>query len=171
MRSLDRRALWGLAVAAAVVGLTLATLVIPEGRGRLLIYNGTPSVPLGFYRRALWQAVEPGVIVALTPPEAARALGWTEHTLFLKHVVAVAGGRYCITDRETTVEGVSYAPPQAESDGRPLPHPTGCATVPPGQVFVLNDVPQSFDSRYFGPVPVSLITGVYVPLWTFSNSH
>jgi type IV secretory pathway protease TraF len=38
------------------------------------------------------------------------------------------------------------------------PAPTG-GMVPPGHVFVVGDHPESVDSRHYGPVPLSRVTG------------
>ncbi|MFX8227144.1 S26 family signal peptidase, partial [Acinetobacter baumannii] len=85
----------------------------------------------------------------------------------LKPVAAVAGATYCITTEATTVDGAVYDPPRRLDLSPTVPTPVGCATVPPEHVFVLSTVPGSYDSRYYGPVPVSLIQAVYEPLWTF----
>ena len=54
-----------------------------------------------------------------------------------------------------------------DSAGRPLAPAIGGA-VPSGQVWVMSDEnPLSFDSRYFGPLPASLIRGRMTPLWTW----
>ena len=55
----------------------------------------------------------------------------------------------------------------ADSKGRPLPHWLGCQTLRAGEVFLLmENVPASFDGRYFGPTKISLIAGTLRPLWT-----
>ncbi|WP_196297738.1 S26 family signal peptidase, partial [Xanthomonas albilineans] len=52
--------------------------------------------------------------------------------------------------------------------GVPLPHVLqGCNRVPAGQIFTIGDgLPNSYDGRYYGFVPVSLIAGSITPLWT-----
>ncbi|MGJ0511203.1 S26 family signal peptidase [Methylocystis sp.] len=51
--------------------------------------------------------------------------------------------------------------------GRPLPTWSGCLSVAPGQVFLLNwDEPSSLDGRYFGTIPSEKLIGRAVPLWT-----
>jgi type IV secretory pathway protease TraF len=47
-----------------------------------------------------------------------------------------------------------------------LPVWQGCHTVQSDEVFLMNvGVPDSFDGRYFGPVPDSTIIGGATPLW------
>ena len=51
--------------------------------------------------------------------------------------------------------------------GRPLPRWSGCHTLGPGEVFLMNPtVPDSLDGRYFGPLPTTAIVARAVPLWT-----
>jgi len=50
---------------------------------------------------------------------------------------------------------------ESDSAGRPLPPLPASGRVPPGHVWLFSDyTPESFDSRYFGPVPHSSIIGV-----------
>jgi type IV secretory pathway protease TraF len=54
--------------------------------------------------------------------------------------------------------------------GRPLPVWQGCRAISQGEAFLMNwDEPNSFDGRYFGPVPVHAIIGRAKPLWTFEE--
>jgi type IV secretory pathway protease TraF len=87
----------------------------------------------------------------------------------VKTVVAVPGDEVCLQQGRFEVRGrVIAAIREIDSRGRPL-HPFGfCGPVPPGQAFVATAAPLSFDSRYFGPVPLSILT-VVKPLWTFSR--
>jgi type IV secretory pathway protease TraF len=50
--------------------------------------------------------------------------------------------------------------------GRPLMPARFCGELPAGTAFVATPAPFSFDSRYFGTVPLSTLT-VVRPLWTF----
>ena len=51
--------------------------------------------------------------------------------------------------------------------GRPLPHDERCGRLPEGDVFVASHFATSFDSRTFGPVPLTDIRGTVTPLWTY----
>jgi conjugative transfer signal peptidase TraF len=57
-----------------------------------------------------------------------------------------------------------------DSDGRPLPRvPDGRYVVQPGEVWLVSTYsPRSWDSRYYGPVPVSAIISALRPVWIFS---
>src|SRR3546814_15964061 len=51
--------------------------------------------------------------------------------------------------------------------GRPLPRWSGCHTLGPSEVFLMNPtVPDSLDGRYFGPLPTTALVARAEPLWT-----
>jgi len=54
-----------------------------------------------------------------------------------------------------------------DSRGRVLPTWNGCRVLAVGEVFLMNwQSEDSFDGRYFGPLPASTIVGRADPLWT-----
>jgi conjugative transfer signal peptidase TraF len=85
----------------------------------------------------------------------------------VKRVVALKGDRVCAVKRVVSIDGyVAAKQLKADREGRPLPEWNGCRTLGSGEVFLLMEsVPDSFDSRYFGPVPISSIIGKLTPLW------
>ena len=48
-----------------------------------------------------------------------------------------------------------------------LPIWRGCRPLAENEVFLLGDTPTSLDSRYFGPVSVARIEGVYREILTW----
>ncbi|MGW1725883.1 signal peptidase I [Streptomyces sp. NPDC002306] len=83
----------------------------------------------------------------------------------IKRVVAVAGDTVAIEDGVLEVNGHAVAEPAVDPetvDGLYY----GPARVPAGTVFVLGDNRRhSVDSRQFGPVPVTKVTGRVVLRW------
>jgi type IV secretory pathway protease TraF len=54
-----------------------------------------------------------------------------------------------------------------DRSGRALPVWRGCRAVAGDEVFLMNwQSEDSFDGRYFGPLPASTIVGRADPLWT-----
>jgi type IV secretory pathway protease TraF len=87
-------------------------------------------------------------------------------------VFAIGGDTITIDSSGLELDGnpVSRTEPlRQDSDGRQLPRvPDGRYVVQPGEVWLVSTYsPRSWDSRYFGPVPVSAIISVLSPLWIF----
>ncbi|MEO7690738.1 MAG: S26 family signal peptidase [Sphingomonas sp.] len=137
-----------------------------------LIWNASGSVPVGLYRMRPALAPKVGDLVAVLPPRALAGLLAERHYLprgvpMLKHVAATFGQLVCRIGTRITVDG-KHLGDALERDhlGRALPNWKGCRVLARGDVFLMNpDVPDSFDGRYFGPLPATTITGRLTPLW------
>jgi conjugative transfer signal peptidase TraF len=170
-----------LAASGMAGALIMASLVSANVAG--LRINGTPSMP-----RGLWQVVADdtplrrGEIVTVCPPDtmlirlgaargyipAGRCPGGYEP--LVKPIAATVGDWVAVSAAGETVNGLPVqgtAQLGHDSAGRLLPpFPAGTYRVPPGQVWLLSGHdPRSFDSRYFGPVPVANVQGVARPVW------
>lgn len=138
----------------------------------LIVYNASASAPIGFYRVLSVDEIRGGDLVLARTPASVRKLaaerGYIPETVpLVKRVAAVAGDTVCAVDHAISIDG-RYAADQLSTDrlGRPLPVWTGCRTLRAGEIFLLMEgVPDSFDGRYFGPVPTSAVIGELVPLW------
>lgn len=161
-----------LAIALAV-GAGLAAGVRP---------NLTPSLPVGLWMTGPIQQVRRGMAVEFClPPDAARLA--TERGYIgtgfcpdgtmelLKPIAALPGDEVEITDTSIRVNGRFVVPAgqSRDSQGRPLsPMAPGLYRVAAGEVWALSDyAPASFDSRYWGPVPIATLRREARPLLTF----
>lgn len=137
-----------------------------------LVYNASDSVPAGWYRITSTAAVDVGdvVLVNLLPSTAALAARRDYLPLsipLLKPVVATAPQEVCTVGPHVLIDGV-VAAQVLERDrlGRPMPRWRGCRALEDEAVFLLSvDNAESFDSRYFGPIPRSSILGSASPLF------
>jgi conjugative transfer signal peptidase TraF len=168
-------------VASAFGTLLAATLGIAWSVG--LRVNDTASMP-----RGLWQVsgvaapLRRGQIVTVCLPDTASireaaARGYLPagsctggYEPLVKPVAAIAGDVVTVTPQGIAVDGrlVENTAQRVRDDaGRPLrPFPSGVYPVMPGQVWLLSGHDgRSFDSRYFGPVPVMNVRGLARPLW------
>ncbi|MBB6469409.1 conjugative transfer signal peptidase TraF [Aminobacter lissarensis] len=143
--------------------------------------NFTPSYPLGLWRiEALDRPVSVGDLVFICPPlEPAFTMaferGYIRRGLcpgrfspLIKTVVATQGRSVDIGDH-VSIEGRPLAHSEVhrvDADGRAL-SPWRGGIVPPGYLFLHSDFAGSYDSRYFGPVPVAGLLGRAVPIFTF----
>ena len=159
LRSLARRALF------AVIWLVLA-LALVFGAG--LRFNPTPSLPKGIYRivpgtpeknelvsfclqgEFAELALERGYLEAGSCPSGLRPL--------LKRLAALPGD---------FVDPSVFPTRSVDSHGRPMSPALAPGVVPPGMALVLADHPGSFDSRYFGFVPLESLQRVE-PLFLFN---
>jgi conjugative transfer signal peptidase TraF len=174
---IDRTRLWRQAtiLSAMCAGIT-ALLMWSTPAVPFLIYNASGSAPLGFY------FVEPrlparGELAVFKPPPAIELLIIAHEILpapmpLLKRVEALGGDKIC-RDKEPigaiSINGKVIAEVlEKDREGRPLPAWEGCLSLIDGEYFLLQPHPNSFDSRYFGPVLRCDILGVARPIWTWN---
>jgi len=143
--------------------------------------NLTPSEPLGLWR------IEPlrrdsivGDLVFICPPptpqfQKAWQRGYLRRGLctggfapLIKTVAAVPGQSITIGDTVRIDGAVLSASRVSKSDGQGRPIiPYSGGMVPPGHVFLHSSFASSYDSRYFGPIPISGLLGLATPILTF----
>ena len=163
-----RRAL-SLAAGALVAGCFIELVAIPRP---LVVWNVTHSAPLGLYRR-VFAGVESGAWVLVRAPRAAAdmaaARGYLPRSVpMVKRVAASSGDHVCRAGQKISINGHTVAQALREDTwGRALPVWSGCIDLAPDQIFLITSPPTSFDSRYFGPVPVANVIERITPLWTF----
>jgi len=151
-----------------LVGTTIPVLALAVASfvslPKKLIYNASESAPVGFY----WVDGKPisrGDYVVTRVPERVRDLVQDRGYLppdvpLIKRVVGVEGDIICRRGREILMNGVPIAVAQlVDGLGRPMADWHGCNTLTEDRMFLLQDHPQSFDGRYFGPVDRSLAIG------------
>jgi conjugative transfer signal peptidase TraF len=163
-------ALVALAVACIVIGISGAS-VPPR-----IIWNASHSVPIGLYR-VDFQA--PGrddlALIRLSPSLAglANRRGYLHDTDYiLKPIAAAAGEQVCRIGLAIVVHGVVAAIARRQDGAnRPMPVWQGCRRLSPGELFLLSASPDSFDSRYFGPIARPDVIGRAKPIWTISDTR
>ncbi|MCR5881230.1 S26 family signal peptidase [Phenylobacterium sp. J367] len=140
------------------------------GARPLLLWNRTASEPEGLYLRHA-EPVSVGALVAFPAPSAAFPyanghMAYLRRVPILKSVAAVAGDHVCAANDRLEINGRVRAPIlRQDRRGAALPRWDGCRRLRDGEVFVFSDrIPNSFDSRYFGPVNRAEIVGVFRPL-------
>jgi len=139
-----------------------------------LVYNASPSVALGWYLMVPPSRLTVGMFVVAHLPPAAATLaaerGYLPITVpIVKRIAADHGERICEHSRVLSIDGLPVARALIQdSQGRPLPVWSGCQTLSRSEYLLLGDgAPDSYDSRYFGPVTARAILGRAIPLWTW----
>jgi conjugative transfer signal peptidase TraF len=155
------------AIALALAGCAALAALATNPLHPLVLLNTTPSEPPGLYA-AMPAPIRVGAIVAFKAPAAAfpyadLRLGYLHRTPMLKAVAAGPGDRVCAATGRLVINGQDRAPIVAKDrEGRALPRWNGCRRLGPDELFVFSArVPNSFDSRYFGPVAKDAVVGVF----------
>jgi conjugative transfer signal peptidase TraF len=138
-----------------------------------LVWNATASTPTGLYALQATGRLRAMQLVAVRPPEPIASFlseaGFLPNgVLLLKHVLALPEQTVCRAGAVVSIDGVDVGEAKDRDRlGRPLPSLTGCRTLRPDEVFLMNPTVQdSLDGRYFGPFPVTSIVARAVPIWT-----
>ncbi|EJN05986.1 conjugative transfer signal peptidase TraF [Phyllobacterium sp. YR531] len=162
-------------IGIAALGLSVAAGAAWFGGFRV---NITPSEPLGLWRIVTMnRPVENGDLVFACPPvnaffQNALERGYLRRGLcpggfapLIKRVVAHSG-QHVEVGADVTIDGtplVNSTVRKNDGEGRAVtPFPGG--VVPSGFVFLHSSFASSYDSRYFGPVPVDGLLGFARPV-------
>lgn len=138
----------------------------------LLVWNASPSAPVGLYRLHGDRTPGRGDMVIARTPGPARTLAARRHYLpanvpLVKRVAAGAGDRVCASGAEILINGRRAAQRQRrDRAGRLMPWWSGCRRLEAREYFLLMDSPLSFDGRYFGITRASDVLGRAELLWT-----
>jgi conjugative transfer signal peptidase TraF len=131
--------------------------------------SSTSAAPIGFYWRTA-PRLGRGKLVEFCLPEDvgefAYARGYIGHGLCPGSTEAL--GKIIIGMPGDTVTVDPGAALKRDTAGRPMEHfPFGPYRVPAGEVWVQGTARNSFDSRYFGPIPLSKLRANLEPLLTW----
>jgi conjugative transfer signal peptidase TraF len=140
--------------------------------------NHTPSMPMGLWIDRPGGPYRAGDIVTACP-----ALTESQKVYLhpgncpsgmepvLKPVAASEGDLVAVTPSGIRVNGIELpntAPLDHDGRGRPIAaYSSGVYQVKPGQVWLLVPHPDSFDSRYFGPVSSADVIARAIPVLTW----
>jgi conjugative transfer signal peptidase TraF len=150
----------------------LGALAEVAGSSRpVLVWNASASVPIGLYsvhppiiRNGALTLVKPSQQVASFAAERGYL---APHVPLIKYIAAGPGDTVCRIGLAISIDGsVAAMSLRTDSAKRPLPTWSNCRTLRPRELFLLNrGAPDSFDSRYFGPIAASQVIGSLEPIW------
>lgn len=158
--------------AVFAAAILLGTIVAPPPLR--LLWNTTASMPIGLYAVTQATPKRGDLLVTRLPRDlellaVSRAI-LSPNTPVLKPVAGLAGDLVCRTGLVVRINGRIAAVARAiDHRGRRLPTWRGCRRLSTAQVFLLARHPDSFDSRYYGPVDARLALGIAHPLVTFAE--
>ena len=158
-------------IALVIITTTLVTALFPPIPR--LVWNASPSVPVGLYVIRPAKHYQRGDLIAANPPF------WLAKTLsnraylprgvpLMKFIAATMRQRVCRFGNRITIDGKTAGfARDLDSKGRPLMTWKGCHTLNEGEVFLMNfNVSDSLDGRYFQTFRASYVVGHAVPIWT-----
>ncbi len=150
--------------------------------------NMTQSLPLGLYRyvQVLPDAIQRGDVVFACPEnntfqQQARDRGYLPFGVgcphwfapFLKKAMALPGDVVDVTENGIVINDVSVVNSSrlsVDGQNRAMPPVPKSGVVSEGHVWLLSDFTmRSWDSRYFGSVPLETIQGIATPIWTLTS--
>ena len=146
--------------------------------------NLTSSLPVGIWKiDKSFTRIEKGDYVWFTPTkriaEFALKRGYLEKNPkcknnaipLLKVVYGLPGDTYSFHDDLIRINNLpvkNVKRRKTDSKNRPMPR-IADGKVPANQFFVLTKHPYSFDSRYYGPIPMDNIEGTAKPIFTWTK--
>ncbi len=169
------------AAICTVAGAVLGVFAVAQAAG--LRINATPSMPVGLWLvTATTLSPGRGEIVAVCLPDSDPAReafhrGYTGAGScpggpepLVKPIAAIGGDVVDGSAVGIAVNGTPISNPASlsrDEAGRPLQRvPAGLYRVPSGELWLLSGHdPRSFDSRYFGAVPITGVRGIASPVW------
>src|SRR5450631_2790010 len=157
---------------AGILLFSCTLIAVASVAAHRFLWNISPSVPRGLYLLRRGSTLGVGSLVSFSPPPAAAQIIEARRYLprgagLLKWIVASPNDRVCIDEQTYRVNGARIGDVlTVDSAGRSLRPFRMCGPVPPGEAFVATFAQLSFDSRYFGPVPLSSLVQA-VPVWTY----
>jgi type IV secretory pathway protease TraF len=148
----------------------IALLVASAFAPPVVVLNLTSSVPRGLYLTsagALTRGDQVLILSDLILPTIGAPHHLTTRGPFLIKVVAgVTGDRACRYGPSVWVSGhIRVWAKGTDRFGRLLPTWRGCSVLGRDDVMVFGTHPSSFDSRYFGPIPINRIRARVIPIW------
>lgn len=164
---------------AQIGAVALGANILAQGcnqRGALFLHNESPSEPEGLYVRTN-EAPAVGRLVTFMAP--ATAAGYVDQHLrnlrrtpVLKALAAGPGSFVCTASHRLMIDReVMAAIPARDRHGGRLPQWNGCRRLGAREWFAYSGrAPNSFDSRYYGPIRTDQVIAAYRPLWVSARA-
>jgi conjugative transfer signal peptidase TraF len=157
-------------------GVLLATLFLGAAfllaTAHFIGWNSSASAaPIGFYLRSAPHPKRGQLVEVCLPPE------WADFAMargYIRRSWRCPDGSEALGKIVIGMPGdtlwIDPATVQAhDSLGRPLPHNSRFQHLGAGQIWVYGSAAKSFDSRYFGAVPMANVIANLTPIWTWGK--
>ena len=149
-----QRNLVPLYLSLVVLSVVASLAMVAKSAG--IVFNVTGSMPGTVYKLGHG---EKGSLVSFCSPIPHPSIGHGScpdgSMPLIKRVVGVAGDLVTATDAGMEINGQpvpNSRPLDLDTKGQALPHLRGSFTLKQGEIWAAGEHPNSFDSRYFGPM-------------------
>lgn len=151
-------------VSVAATAILALCIVSPISLPTKLVYNSSPSAPVGLYWIDDGDAKRGDYVLVHVPDRMRNLIEERRYvppdTPLIKRVAGAKGDRVCRQEGRILINDMVVAVARnTDGLGRIMPKWDGCHALSGARVFLLQDHADSFDSRYFGPVDRRLIIG------------
>jgi conjugative transfer signal peptidase TraF len=155
--------------------LTLGAIVstlLTVGAAHWIGWNSSPSAaPVGFYWRSDKRLKRGGLVEVCLPhawAEFAIERGYIGHSWRCPDGSEPLGKTVLGMPGDTLwIDPATVLP--RDHLGRPMPHVFGLEHLGPDEIWLHGTAHNSFDSRYFGAVPMANVIATLSPLWTWGK--
>lgn len=142
-------------VAALITGIACMAI---EFFGPIFFINRTASMPQGIYAKNGGGLFKKGDIIIFNEGRRKSNL--------IKYIAAVSGDRYCFDEAGALwVNEIPIAQKNIEKYSQPFLAQSICNILNEGELLVIGDHENSYDSRYFGPIKKNDVIATAKLLW------
>ena len=161
-------------ITGLLLGVVLVVASFAIGKRPTFIWNASPSLPMGLYRVTRRSPQLGDTVLVRLPPGfvvlAARRGYLPVSAYLLKPVAAMGGDLVCRLGARIYVRGRLISLRRRDGRGRLMPTWHGCRRLGTGELFLLAENADSFDSRYFGPVAEGAVAARAVRIRPFDTN-
>lgn len=143
------------------VSIVLVIAVVSHFGGTIFYVNRTASMPMGIYVKLKDDVVVDGDVIVFRHPHQKNNL--------IKYVLKMGAGEYCFDELGSVwLDGNPIAEINIEKFSNAYLNQSNCHLIEPGEIFVMGDHQNSYDSRYFGTIKKSNVIAKVTLLYEFN---
>lgn len=142
----------------------LAFVFVISSMGEVFLLNHTQSMPIGIYVKRESDKLEIGDMIVFHKME--------NRTDLIKYIAAINPAEVCVDDREALwIDGSAVAQRNIEKYPSAVPDQSRCHQLLADEILVIGDHPDSYDSRYFGPIKRADVIARVELIWQIKSHH
>lgn len=117
-------------------------------------------MPIGIYKKVYLSNSNIGDIIVFKSDSYKSNL--------IKYVAGLSGNEFCSDENgDLWINGIPSAKNNIKKYPQGLLDQSSCQTLKPDELLILGEHPDSYDSRYFGPIKTNQVIAKVKLLWSF----